>query len=393
MGGRMGGALRAVAAAAALFAPSSCGDFADGLEADLSSTYTFVDGSGRSASRSYRIGRTLSAPDPSALADAVARGLPLPPSSLPSSDDGDVGSWREGHRVDGWRWSRNPLSGSTEVPGTVSVSGGSVSSLTVTPQPAELEASSFSPVTYRVSFVPRFTPAADGDVASMPDFVMTWGESAPLPACTMSRSGCEFAGWLREDSDATSPDLADRAEAVSLGSRQGEVVPLYAVWIAREIRISFDPNGGSGTMGARTYSFANAGTESLPANAFTREGYIFCGWSSSTNGRTYSDREVLGAGNWPNGDATMTAQWRPRATLVEGERTLFSTSATGIEFSCGGSGAASWGSDTGANGSGGTFSLGYGSLAAGTHWVVCVLQAESDGIPRISVLKFVFTVE
>jgi len=67
---------------------------------------------------------------------------------------------------------------------------------------------------------------------------------------------------------------------------------------------NFMPNGGSGTMGAQTESSA----ANLTANSFTRPGYTFTGWhttSSGTGGTSYADQTSYNFSS----DLTLHAQW------------------------------------------------------------------------------------
>jgi uncharacterized repeat protein (TIGR02543 family) len=67
--------------------------------------------------------------------------------------------------------------------------------------------------------------------------------------------------------------------------------------------VTFNANGGSGTMSDQTASTAT----NLTANAFTRTGYTFTGWNTAANGSgtAYSNEE-----NYPfTANATLYAQW------------------------------------------------------------------------------------
>lgn len=78
------------------------------------------------------------------------------------------------------------------------------------------------------------------------------------------------------------------------------------------VTVTFDANGGTGTMAAQTII---AGTATvLTANAFTREGYTFLGWSLSNSATTatYADGESVTM----TGDATLYAVWGVTATFT-----------------------------------------------------------------------------
>ena len=67
--------------------------------------------------------------------------------------------------------------------------------------------------------------------------------------------------------------------------------------------VTFDANGGSGSMTAQSASTATA----LTANTFTKDGYTFSGWNTAANGSgtTYAD----GASYAFTADVTLYAQW------------------------------------------------------------------------------------
>ena len=84
-------------------------------------------------------------------------------------------------------------------------------------------------------------------------------------------------------------------------------------WTYRKI-VSFDANGGAGTMVDQMID--NSGT--LTANTFTREGYTFAGWATAPNGAVvYTDGQEVTATSEDKGPVTLYAVWTPIAyTLV-----------------------------------------------------------------------------
>ena len=72
--------------------------------------------------------------------------------------------------------------------------------------------------------------------------------------------------------------------------------------------VSFDANGGTGTMEA--HSFVNGVAEYLPENTFTRDGYNFLGWSTSADATvpTYTDHGQITVVE----DMTLYAVWESR---------------------------------------------------------------------------------
>ena len=97
---------------------------------------------------------------------------------------------------------------------------------------------------------------------------------------------------------------------------------LAGTWYAQAVThtITFDANGGSGTMDSQTVS----GTEKIKANTFTRKGYKFTGWNTKADesGTAYTDTSNI----TPDSDMTLYAQWKfvpvivkvPKAVKYEG---------------------------------------------------------------------------
>lgn len=102
-----------------------------------------------------------------------------------------------------------------------------------------------------------------------------------LPACSFVKEGYTFAGW------ATSSDGAVVYENQGIVSLADDAV-LYAVWTVNTVTITFNANGGNGTMQSVS---GNAGSAiKLPKCTFEKEGYTFKGWALSENGEVvYQD--------------------------------------------------------------------------------------------------------
>ena len=74
--------------------------------------------------------------------------------------------------------------------------------------------------------------------------------------------------------------------------------------------VSFNANGGEGSMNDQTFTDGEAQT--LTANAFTRSGYNFSGWNTVANGSgsSYTDGQSVTATD----NMTLYAQWTPTGT-------------------------------------------------------------------------------
>ena len=76
-------------------------------------------------------------------------------------------------------------------------------------------------------------------------------------------------------------------------------------WTYRKI-ITFDANGGSGTMSIQTID----NSKKLSPNCFYREGYTFAGWATTADGAVvYTDGQEVTATNEDKGPVTLYAKW------------------------------------------------------------------------------------
>ena len=109
------------------------------------------------------------------------------------------------------------------------------------------------------------------------------------------------------------------------GSKAGDTY-VYAngKWALKgnEIAITFDPNGGAGSMEPMS---VNPGVgNKLTDNTFTRENYTFTGWNTAKDGtgKTYADGEIVNF----SADTTLYAQWTQNPVITfdanGGKRTM-----------------------------------------------------------------------
>ncbi|MTA58928.1 MAG: hypothetical protein F2550_01165, partial [Actinobacteria bacterium] len=123
--------------------------------------------------------------------------------------------------------------------------------------------------------------------------------ATPLSLNSFSRTGYVFMGWtIAQDGSGTV--YAD-GDAYTTSAD----VTLYAKWAAGVTKtITFDSNGGSGSMTAQV-----AGTSvSINPNEFTRSNYTFNGWNTAANGSGFAYPE--GAIFSFQEDTTLYAQWQ-----------------------------------------------------------------------------------
>ena len=130
------------------------------------------------------------------------------------------------------------------------------------------------------------------------------GEEFELPECTFTPpEGKEFAGWLAENGSVyPAGDIAfSTTDSV-----------LKATWKDKEVAevtISFDPNGGTGTM--QPMKVKSGENFTLPECTFTPpEGKEFAGWLA-VNGNVYPAGEVVTSSI----DQSFKATWRDKAEV------------------------------------------------------------------------------
>ena len=114
-----------------------------------------------------------------------------------------------------------------------------------------------------------------------------YGSSATLNANSFTRTGYSFSGWNTK-TDGSGTAYGDGA-SISPSSN----VTLYAQWQPNTYSLSFDSNGGSGSMASQTVTEGQSTT--LKSNTFTKTGHTFTGWNTKADGSgtAYADNATL----------------------------------------------------------------------------------------------------
>ena len=138
----------------------------------------------------------------------------------------------------------------------------------------------------------------NGGTGSMEAMSVNPGVNNMLTANTFTRENYTFTGW-NTAADGTGTAYADKATV-----NFSENTTLYAQWTQDPV-ITFDANGGDGTMGAQTVKPSEA--TALTANSFTRADYDFTGWNTAADGSgtAYADKAEITTDT----DITLYAQW------------------------------------------------------------------------------------
>ena len=162
----------------------------------------------------------------------------------------------------------------------------------------------WKPNTYTVAY-----ESNGGTGTAVGNSAHTYDVAKALNANTYTRIGYTFLGWST-DKNATSATYYNNASVMNLTTTYNGTVTLYAIWKANTYTVVYNANGGSGTMGNTTFTYDTL--KALTANAFTRAGYTFLGWSTSSSATkpTYTNKtSVKNLTSISNGTVTLYAVW------------------------------------------------------------------------------------
>ena len=165
----------------------------------------------------------------------------------------------------------------------------------------------WSPNTYTITY--DSNSATSGSPSRLSDTFTVGSSALTLPLVgTMVRTGFTFGGWSRTRT------------GISIGLTETSTTSdetLYAVWTPNPYTITFNANGGSGTMAGESIT---AGTPaSLYLNSFARSGFNFLGWNETSTGTSTSYSN--GATVTFLSNKTLYAQWTlkaPDAPVISG---------------------------------------------------------------------------
>ena len=155
----------------------------------------------------------------------------------------------------------------------------------------------WTPHTYYVKFNGNGSTSG-----SMSDQTFTYGTAQKLTANAFEKTGYNFAGWATTANGNVV--YLDKQSVSNLTATNGETINLYAKWEAKQITITWDPNGGSVTPTSSSYTYDGAAVN-LPTP--TRTGYTFNGWFTAASGGTKITE--VGTTNKPTANVTYYAQW------------------------------------------------------------------------------------
>lgn len=177
------------------------------------------------------------------------------------------------------------------------------------------------PTTYKVTFEGNGGATSEG-LSSYNQFIDV-GKEANLRKASFVRENYSFVGWSL-DEKATTTKYVDE-EKVTLTSD----ITLYARWQTTVCTVTFYSNDGTGNKATQTVGI-NEPTK-LKENAFSREGFIFDGWSldESASTTTYIDKQTVTLTN----DLPLWARWLPANSKITFDGNGGSVNGAGVVFS------------------------------------------------------------
>ncbi|EPR71003.1 hypothetical protein ADIWIN_3310 [Winogradskyella psychrotolerans RS-3] len=136
------------------------------------------------------------------------------------------------------------------------------------------------------------TPPSDGNAYESGDTVTVLGNTGSL-----TKTCSSFNNWNTAADGSGTPYSANNTFSISANTT------LYAQWLTSGNTVTFDSNGGTGTMSPQT----NCVAENLTANTFTNAGFTFNSWNTAIDdsGTTYADNASYSFA----ADVTLYAQW------------------------------------------------------------------------------------
>lgn len=186
------------------------------------------------------------------------------------------------------------------------------------------------------AYTAMFNPGSVGQEIPTGDMMgkmeSTSDQAISLPECTYTLPNYHFAGW--KYNGASNDGIADPTDEnvgtiYPAGSKfeylpgyNNETIQFEAQWDPNTVSISYDANGGTGTMAGATYTYDGSIFAYLLPGAdgsLSKDGYRFIGWCENADGSS----DIMSEGDqYPldfskgNQDITLYAIWEPNAYSI-----------------------------------------------------------------------------
>ena len=133
-----------------------------------------------------------------------------------------------------------------------------------------------------------------------------------IESAGFAKPGYTFAGWnTKADGSGklfTKTGAAHKVQFTAADIDENGEAHLYAQWTANKYTVTFDANGGTGTMDDQEFTYDVK--QALTANTFSRTGYTFKEWTTNADGTgdKYADKATV-KNLATEGTVTLYAQW------------------------------------------------------------------------------------
>ena len=150
----------------------------------------------------------------------------------------------------------------------------------------------------------------DGEtVSGATSVTATYNSALPSFTAQTCTGGYALKGYYDASSGGNKIINADGSFNANSGiwnRTDGATLTLYAQW-SLDRTLTYDANGGTGTMTDSNSPYANGATVTTLSNTFTRTGYSFTGWNTVANGS--GTPYAAGATFTISANTTLHAQW------------------------------------------------------------------------------------
>ena len=167
-------------------------------------------------------------------------------------------------------------------------------------------------VSYKIIF-----NANGGSGGQTKSLTVKTGEELPSITNTPpTRSGYRFAGWYDKKEGGTEYYSSTGQKQIKFNESKNII--LYARWEANRYRVTFNANGGSGSVPSSVEAEYGKQVPTINKSIPTRSGYTFVGWydnSDYTKGKSYYSSKNESVLKYDKaGDITLYAGWSMNAT-------------------------------------------------------------------------------
>ena len=161
----------------------------------------------------------------------------------------------------------------------------------------------------------------DSDGGSTGSNTATYGSNYTFQANGFTKTGYTFYKWAL-NSNGNFIGYYNAEQLYGIWTLTSSNVIVYATWTAKTYTITYDANGGSGTLATNPQTATYDSTFTFSANTFAKIGHEFSGWhlydgiTRINQTSTYGPASYL-YGTW-NQDKNLTAiaQWTPNVFTV-----------------------------------------------------------------------------